>query len=102
MKIKNLSALSLLLASPLALFASPDSDHKIENDARATYTYHVILQDHVYVKSSNGVVTLVGVVQDQDEKALAADTIGNLPGVRRIDNELTLAPSYPEHSDAWI
>jgi hyperosmotically inducible periplasmic protein len=102
MKITNLSALLLLLASPIALLASPDSDHKIENDARATYTYHVILQDHVYVKSSNGYVTLVGVVQDKDEKALAEDTVGNLRGVRGVNDELTLAPSYAEHSDAWI
>jgi hyperosmotically inducible protein len=102
MKVKKLSALSLLLASPIALFASPDSDHKIENDARTSYTYHVILQDHVYVKSSDGVVTLVGVVQDKDEKALAEDTMDNIHGVRAVRNEITLTPSYPEYSDAWI
>jgi osmotically-inducible protein OsmY len=56
----------------------------------------------VTVKATAGVVILTGVVEDKDQKALAEDTVQNLPGVTSVDNELTIKASYPEHSDAWI
>ncbi len=54
------------------------------------------------MKSKDGVVTLTGTVQDNDDKALASDTVENLPGVVSIDNEIKVEPMYPEHSDAWM
>ena len=35
-------------------------------------------------------------------KALAADTVENLPGVTRVKNEIKIKSSYPEKSDAWM
>jgi hyperosmotically inducible periplasmic protein len=102
MKTKNLSALILLLASPVALFASSATDRKIEDAAKASYNYRTVLEDHVKVQVTDGVVTLTGVVQDKDEKDLAADTVENLPGVVSVKNEVTVKSTYPEHSDAWI
>ena len=102
MKIKNLSVLFALLASPLALFASSDTDRKIEDAATASYNYRTVLADHVTVKVSDGVVTLTGVVEDQDDKNLAEDTVENLPGVLSVTDEITIKPTYPQHSDAWI
>ena len=102
MKIKNLSALLLLTASPLALFASPETDRKIEDAAKASYNYRTVLEDHVKVKAHDGVVTLTGTVQDKDDKNLAADTVENLPGVTSVKNEITVKSTYPEHSDAWM
>ena len=81
MKTKNLSALLLLIASPIVLFASHDTDRKIEEAAKASYNYRTILEDHVKVKARDGVVTLTGTVQDVGDKALAEDTVENLPGV---------------------
>jgi osmotically-inducible protein OsmY len=102
MKYQKLSALLLLLSSPLFVCASSDTDRKIEDAAKASYNYRTVLEDHVKVKARDGVVTLTGTVQDKDDKALAGDTVENLPGVTSVKNEIVVRPSYPEHSDAWI
>jgi len=91
-----------LIASPLALFASSETDHKIEDAAKASYNYRTVLENHVNVNVNDGIVTLTGVVQDKDEQELAVDTVSNLPGVTSVKNELTLKPTYPEHSDGWM
>ena len=102
MKIKNLSALLLIIASPIALFASAETDRKIEEAAKASYNYRTVLEDHVKVKAHDGLVTLTGTVQDSGEKDLAVDTVENLPGVTGVKNEIEVKSSYPEHSDAWM
>src|SRR3954470_24034822 len=102
MKTKNLSALFACIAGPIALLASPATDRKIEDAAKASYNYRMVLEDHVKVKADDGVVTLTGTVQDRDDRDLAADTVENLPGVTRVANNIVVAPTYKEHSDAWI
>lgn len=102
MKIKILSAAFLLAASPLALLASPEADRKIEAAAKESYNYRTILEDHVKVKARDGVVTLSGTVQDSDYKTLAQDTVENLPGVVRVNNEIKVKSEFAEHSDGWI
>lgn len=87
---------------PVALFASSSSDSKIEDAAKASYNYRTVLEGHVNVKANDGVVTLTGTVQDRDDKALAADTVENLPGVVSVDNQIEVKSEIPEHSDAWI
>lgn len=102
MKIKTLPTLLLTIASPLMLLASPETDRKIEEAARASYNYRTVLEDHVKVKARDGIVTLTGTVQDNSEKALAVDTVENLPGVTGVKNNLTVKSSYPEYSDDWM
>ena len=102
MKTQNLSALLVLIASPLVLFASSTVDRKIEEAAKASYNYRTVLEDHVKVKAHDGVVTLTGTVQDKDERDLAADTVENLPGVVSVRNEIKVESAYPEKSDAWM
>lgn len=102
MKTKKLSALLLIIAVPLAAFASSTQDRKIEQAAQASYNYRTVLEDHVKVTARDGVVTLTGTVQDKDDKDLAEDTVENLPGVTDVKNEIKVTPTYPEHSDAWI
>jgi osmotically-inducible protein OsmY len=102
MKIRNLPALLVLIASPIALFALSETDRKIEDAAKASYNYRTVLENHVNVQVSDGVVTLSGTVGDRDLKALAEDTVSNLPGVTRVDNQIALDPGVTEHSDAWI
>lgn len=102
MKIKNASLLLALIASPIVVFASSATDRKIEDAAKASYNYRTVLEDNVKVKANDGIVTLTGTVQDKDDKALAADTVENLPGVTKVKNEIVVKSSYPEHSDAWM
>jgi len=102
MKNKNLTALLLLVASPLALLASSATDNKIEEAAKASYNYRTVLEDHVKVKAKDGIVTLTGTVRDNDEKALAVDTVENLPGVTAVKNEIKVKSDHPEKSDGWM
>jgi hyperosmotically inducible protein len=102
MKNKNLTALLLLVASPLALLASSATDNKIEEAAKASYNYRTVLEDNVKVKAKDGIVTLTGTVQDKDDRALAVDTVENLPGVVGVNNEIKVESKYPEKSDAWM
>jgi hyperosmotically inducible periplasmic protein len=102
MNNKTVSALLLLLIAPVAAMASPAEDRKIEQAAEGSYNYRTVLENHVKVKASDGVVTLTGTVQDKDDKALAEDTVENLPGVTRVKNEIAVKPTHAEHSDEWI
>jgi len=102
MKFKTLSALLLLALAPVALLASASNDSKIEQAAKSSYNYRTVLQDNVKVKVRDGVVTLTGTVPDSSDRALAVDTVENLPGVVRVDNQIVVQSPYAEHSDAWI
>jgi osmotically-inducible protein OsmY len=102
MKLHHILVSSLIAASSVSLFASSDTDRKIEDAAKASYNYRTVLEDKVTVKANEGIVTLTGIVADKDLKSLAEDTVSNLPGVLRVDNQITLDPALKEHSDAWI
>ncbi len=102
--MKTQIRIAFLLAAtlPVALFASSSNDRKIEDAAKASYNYRTVLADHVTIKSIDGAVTLTGTVEDRDDKALAEDTVENLPGVVSVDNQISVKSEAPEHSDAWI
>jgi osmotically-inducible protein OsmY len=102
MKTRTRIAFLLGATLPVALFASSSIDRKIEDAAKASYNYRTVLQNEVTVKSTDGMVTLTGTVQDRDERALAEDTVENLPGVISVDNQIEVKSDIPEHSDAWI
>lgn len=102
MKTKIHSVLLLLIAGPIALLASSSTDNKIEEAAKASYNFRTVLEDHVKVKSDDGVVTLTGTVQDKNDRDLAADTVENLPGVTSVKNEIKVVSTYPEKSDGWM
>jgi osmotically-inducible protein OsmY len=92
----------LAVTLPVASFASSSTDGKIEGAAKASYNYRTVLEDRVTVKSDAGVVTLTGTVQDNSDKALAEDTVKNLPGVVSVNDLIVVKADFPEHSDAWI
>jgi osmotically-inducible protein OsmY len=102
MKTPKLFALLLLAAAtPMTLLAN-STDDQIESAAKASYNYQTVLHDKVNVSVDDGVVTLTGTVQDKDLKSLAQDTVEDLPGVMRVQNDIKVEPAPPEHSDAWI
>jgi hyperosmotically inducible protein len=102
MKTQSLSLLLALVAAPVALFATATTDRQIEEAAKASYNYRTVLEDHVKVKAKDGIVTLTGTVQDKDEKALAVDTVENLPGVTAVKNDIVVKSDFPEKSDGWV
>jgi hyperosmotically inducible protein len=93
---------AMVAAAPIVLFASPETDRRIENAAKASYNYRTVLEELVTVKANDGIVTLTGTVRDTDEKALAQDTVENIPGVRRVNNEIVVKSEHAVHSDDWL
>jgi osmotically-inducible protein OsmY len=107
MKITGLLALfaatSAMLATSTSLRAS-DTDSRIESSAKKSYVFQTCLKDDsIKTCSKNGVVTLTGTVSEPSHQRLAEDTVGSLPGVISVDNQLKVSGEQPaEHSDTWI
>ena len=91
-----------LLVSGVAVQAD-ERDDRIEAAFKDSYTYrsHLRNQD-VSVDVKNGVATLSGRVENEDQKRLAEDTARGLEGVTSVDNRLKLANEPKESSDDWI
>lgn len=91
----------LLASSPLR---ASETDDRIESAAKKSYVYKNYLKDDsITTESKDGVVTLTGTVLVASHKSLAENTVENLPGVSRVDNQLKVAgENPPERSDAWL
>ncbi len=84
--------------------SASDTDNRIEASARNSYVYETFLKDDpITIKAVDGAVTLTGSVADGYHKSLAVETVSNLPGVTRVDDQLVLKGDLPaENSDGWI
>ncbi|HBC88415.1 MAG TPA: transport-associated protein [Lentisphaeria bacterium] len=76
----------------------------IETSFKQTYVYKTYLKNFsLSAEDKDGVVTLKGTVPDESYKALALETMTNLPGVTRVDNQLaTKAEVAADNADTWI
>ena len=91
-------AVSLLLMSGLlallimnGYLSAPDIDARIESIAKQSYMFKAYLEGaEIQMHSRDGVVTLTGTVTEKSHLSLAAETVANLPGVRSVDNRLTV------------
>lgn len=106
----NLNLLTAL-GAPIALvlsFGSPvqasELDSRIESSAKSSYNFKTFLKnDKIKVDSANGVVVLTGTVSEEFHRSLAQDTVSSLPGVKSVDNQLTLVGDQPaDASDGWL
>jgi len=102
MHLRHILFTTIVASTSIAMFSSPETDRRIELSAKGSYNFRTLLEDKVTAKAQDGVVTLTGVVANKDLQAIAGDTAGSLPGVVRVDNRVTLDPSFKESSDAWI
>jgi hyperosmotically inducible periplasmic protein len=100
--------LMLLAASALLFAGSPlrasETDDRIESSAKKSYVFkHYLADDAIKTESKNGAVTLTGTVAEESHIGLARDTVEGLPGVKSVDNQLTVKGEAPaKHSDTWI
>lgn len=102
MKTPKFAAYLLLLAAaPFALLADSATDRQIEQTAKASYNYRNNLGNDVKIKADDGVVTLSGKVATDEQRRIAEDTVADLPGVTRVDNNLKIEGAK-EGSDEWI
>ena len=88
--------LSLLLMTGLLalliiagyLFAA-NTDERIAAAAKRAFVSQAFLKgDDIQVRSQDGAVTLLGTVAEEPHLLLAAATVADLPGVKRVDNRL--------------
>jgi osmotically-inducible protein OsmY len=95
--------LILTTTSPSATLASDDDD-RIIAAAKQSFVFETYLpHDNIAVRSNNGKVTLIGVVSDESDKTLAKEIVIALPGVKSVDNQLTLRKNNPDaYTDAWL
>ncbi len=98
----------LVAASALLLASAPlrasQTDDRIASSAKKSYVFkHYLTDDSIKTESKDGVVTLTGTVNEESHIGLASDTVSGLPGVKSVDNQLTLKGEAPaKHSDTWI
>jgi hyperosmotically inducible periplasmic protein len=98
-----LIAASVLLLASVPLRAS-ETDDRIESSAKKSYVFkHYLTDDSIKTESKNGAVTLTGTVAEESHIGLARDTVSGLPGVKSVDNQLTVKGEAPaKHSDTWV
>jgi osmotically-inducible protein OsmY len=89
-RVALLAAVTALLVTSVPVCASAnETDDRIESSAQTTYVFKKYLKDDaIKVTSKSGVVTLTGTVTEGHHKSMAQDTVENLPGVKRVDNQL--------------
>jgi osmotically-inducible protein OsmY len=109
LKMKSTYPLALLAVTGTMFIASTslrasETDDRIESSASKSYVFKTYLKDDsIKTESRNGMVTLTGTVTQESDRRLAQDTVESLPGVKSVDNQLTVTGTIPpEHSDAWI
>ena len=88
-----------LLALPGSALADAETDRKIERAAQSSYNFRAILNNQVQVAANDGIVTLTGVVRDQQQKSLAEVTVRELPGVISVENKLETSSPMHERAD---
>jgi osmotically-inducible protein OsmY len=98
----------LFAAAALVVLGMPlqaaESDRDIEASAKQSHVFKKYLQDDdIKIVSKDGAVTMTGVVSGEYRKALAQETVANLPGVKSVDNKLELKSTPPStNTDAWV
>jgi hyperosmotically inducible periplasmic protein len=109
MKVKALYTVALMVLALLMVSApvqASKTDDRIEASAKDSYVFKTYLKGDdvkVKVKAKDGVVTLKGTVAEESHKALAEETVANLPDVKSVDNKLEVKGDRPaEQSDAWL
>lgn len=94
---------AVLLLNSVSLYASK-TDDRIESSAKKSYVYKTYLKDDaVTIQSKDGVVTLTGTVSQWSHRSMAEETVTSLPGVKKVNNQLSVTGSpAAENSDMWI
>jgi hyperosmotically inducible periplasmic protein len=98
----TMATVALLALSVTAHAATMDS--RIELSAKQSYVFKTYLKgDDIKIQSRDGAVILTGIVNENFHKALAQETVADLPGVRSVDNRLEVKGASPTpNSDAWL
>ncbi|MBP9854836.1 MAG: BON domain-containing protein [Candidatus Omnitrophica bacterium] len=94
----------LLFVGGISNVCAMTTDESIEESAKNSYVFRNYLKDDdVKADSKDGIVYLTGTVSDKSKKDLAQELVSELPGVKKVDNQIVVqGEDYPEHSDGWL
>lgn len=100
----TLAAAAIALLIHAAPLAASEADDRIESSFKKSFVYKTYLKDDaVSIDAKDGVVTLTGTVVEDGHKGLAQETAGGMPGVTRVDNQLTTkGDAANAKSDSWM
>ncbi len=109
MKRNNSSRWALAMAVAVVfagrgMAQASEVDDSIGPAFKQTYVYRTyLMKDSIQVDSKEGAVTLTGTVTKDFHKTLAQETVGALPGVTSVENQLaTPAEVATENNDQWL
>jgi osmotically-inducible protein OsmY len=96
-----------VIAAVLLISVSVRADEKdktIEFRVKNSYMFKKYLKDdNIATQSKNGVVTLKGNIKEESHKILAQETVANIPGVKKVDNQLVFTGKrLAENSDECL
>lgn len=105
-KIKIIKVLSLITILGIVQYGcSKEKVDRVEAVAKNTYVFmHYLNNDSINIKTSkDSIVTMTGRVSTWSHRDLAEVTVAGLPGVEKVDNQLSVPGGRPEeHTDTWI
>jgi osmotically-inducible protein OsmY len=82
---------TVVLVAPVVALHATEMDERIIATARGSYHFKTYLKDdRIRIVSKAGAVTLTGQAQDEFHRDLAQETLAGLPGVKSVNNQLSL------------
>ena len=95
---------AVIVVAAVSPLQASDLDSRVEYTIKNSYNFKAYLaQDDIAVHCSAGVVTLSGIVLEDYDRSLAAETAADIAGVKSVINEITVKGAQPnEQSDDWI
>jgi len=89
-----LRSAAMALAAAFTLLQASGTDDRIVQAAKGSYNFRTYLKDDdIRIAARSGAVTLTGQVLDALHRSVAEDTVAGLPGVRSVNNQLSLKES---------
>jgi osmotically-inducible protein OsmY len=101
--VATMAVALLVIGIPFHASATEEDD-RIEAAFQQSYVFQTYLKDDaINIDSADGVVTLTGSVAKEPSRSLAAETVAGLPGVRSVDNRITVTEKETSvNADAWV
>ena len=94
---------TVVLVATCATLCATGTDERIISTARGSYNFMTYLKDDkINIVCKSGAVTLTGKVQDEFHRSLAEETLTGLPGVKSVNNQLSLAGNSVINPDATL
>jgi len=102
--VAGAALIAMLLLMTSATLRASQTDDRITSSAKKSYIFKTYLKsDDIKIQSKDGAVTLTGTVSEESHKSMAEQTLESLPGVKSVNNQLSVTGSPASlSSDMWL